>query len=569
LSIETPESGNPEASGTGGSQLGLWAQLTSFSVVFWICNTMEMFERLAYYGLRTVLPIYMVLAVEEGGPEFDHIQKGSIYGIWASVQSFLPIVAGGYADKYGYKLTIAISIAVKIVGYLVMAFAVDLAILTSAGASGSVPGHMHTYNWFLLGAVALAAGTAIFKPGIQGIIALQLNKDNDSVGWSVFYQLVNVGGFLGPFLAGVMRLMAWKWVFVSCAAVVALNYFLLLMFTEPGVRKGWEGIYKEARLFSEISWDSAIGICEPRLMSFLVVFSGFWMMFYQLFDLLPNYIDDWVDSSMVYTAFAAPVFAAFGSTPPEEWGGMIPQEMMININAGMCMLFAFLIGFVTGKVRSMVAMVIGILIAAFAIWGLGYSTNGWMVLGFIALFSLGELSASPTKMRYFSAIAPPEKKGLYLGYINATVGIGWALGSAIAGEMYQTTGDKVVLARKYLVEELGQSASVITELKKTDVLPKLAELTSNTDDGVRELLYNFYDPSAIWAHFALLGVVSMVGLMGFDLITRMKHRDEPFMLIVLTFLISAYTYGFGWAAVFSGAMCFFVMREAWTKNTAA
>ena len=67
------------------AQVGLWQQLTSFNLVFWIANTMEMLERLAYYGLRTVLPVYMVLAVESGGPEFSHEQKGMIFMWWAWV----------------------------------------------------------------------------------------------------------------------------------------------------------------------------------------------------------------------------------------------------------------------------------------------------------------------------------------------------------------------------------------------------------------------------------------------------------------------------------------------------
>ena len=81
------------------SDLGLLAQIQSFNAVYWIANVMEMFERLAYFGLRTVLPIYMVLSLEEGGPQFDHIQKGAIYAWWALVQSGLPVFTGGYADR--------------------------------------------------------------------------------------------------------------------------------------------------------------------------------------------------------------------------------------------------------------------------------------------------------------------------------------------------------------------------------------------------------------------------------------------------------------------------------------
>lgn len=527
-------------------QLGLFEQIRAFNKVYWIANVMEMFERLAYYGLRTVLPVYMVLSVEAGGPQFDHIQKGSIYAWWALVQSGLPVFTGGYADKYGYKLTVAVAIAVKMVGYLVMAYAVEMALLTSGGGSAGVPGHAHVYAIFLLGSLALAGGTAIFKPGLQGIIGLQLSEKNASVGWSVFYQIVNVGGFLGPFLAGWMRLMAWKYVFISCAIIVAFNYVFLLTFAEPDKEVSQDPEQDGAKgplAFFKVFWNSTIGICEPRLMAFLVVFSGFWAMFHQLFDLLPNYIDDWIDSSGVANAIAAPLLGLFGAEMPAEWAGNLPQEYMINLNAGMCMTFAFLVGYFTGKVRSMTAMIAGIFVASTAIWGLGVSTNGWVVLFAIACFSFGELMSSPTKMRYFSNIAPPGKKGLYLGYINATGGIGWFLGSLIAGEMYEQDGDKVVLARRYLTDQLGQAADVVEAMPKDQVVPTLAQAVNGTPDTVRLLLMETYDPSFIWTHFALIGIVSMVGLIVFDAITRAKVAAEPYLLTVLTGLVAFYTYG--------------------------
>lgn len=677
-----------------GENHGMWRQLTSFSVVFWLSNIMEMLERLAYYGLRTVLPVYMVLAVEAGGPQFSQIQKGVIYAWWATVQSGIPIVSGGYADKYGYKKTVGVSIAIKIIGYLIMAYAIELAAMATGGASIGQPGHEAVYCVFMVGALALAGGTAVFKPGIQGILALQLNEKNSSLGWSVFYQLVNVGGFLGPILAGVMRLMEWRYVFISCAIIVALNYIILFTFKEPetGVDKteGKETVRKTltvgtvllagawfagggivslmqvaergltdqvllaflmavligvllpigvlffmtatkklmvaaqdgdksavppTALFGvaalsvlvavgigvsgalpwvtalqvaggifavnifvvlgqkepddahkgditglqsafEVLWDSILGICEPRLMGFLVVFSGFWAMFYQLFDLLPNYINDWVDSRAVAETLVRPFMDL-----PTEWNGHLPQEYMININAGMCMIFAFLIGYYMGKVRSMVAMIMGMAVASLAIWSLGFSLNGWFILGAIACFSLGELMSSPTKMRYFSGLAPKGKKALYLGYINATSGIGWALGSIIAGKMYEEGGDKVNLARRYLVDELHQGGAKVEALKKTEVVPALAEAMGKDVEAVRELLFAHYDPSFVWDEFALIGVASMVGLILFDRITRAKlsFMVESGLVFALTAGLAGWTYGVVPGLCFGGCILTYLM----------
>lgn len=529
------------------STLSFGEQVRGLTWTYWVANAMEMMERLAYYGLRTVLPVYMVLAVEQGGPQFDHIQKASIYAWWAAVQSFVPIVSGGYADTFGYKRTVGVSIAIKVVGYIVMAYAIELAAMLTGGASVGQPGHAAVYGTFTAGALLLAFGTATFKPGLQGIIATQIKEENSSLAWALFYQLVNLGAFLGPPLAGVMRLMDWKYVFLSCAGIVSLNYLLFLSFPEPEEGKSTEA----PDSFLETLWKSAAGILEPRLLAFLAIFSGFWAMFYQLFDLLPNFIDDWVDSSDLYAAVALPLAGLVGQTPPEDWAGMVPQEHMINLNAGLIMLFAFAVGYATGRLRSMQAMIVGILVSAIGIYSLGLATSGFWILGSIVIFSIGEMMASPTKMRYFAGIAPPGKKALYLGYVNATTGIGWSLGSLIAGSMYEEGGDKVVLARRYLVEESGLAASEVTALAKTEVLPRLAETLGQTPAAAQQLLYDTYSPQHVWTWFTVVGVVSMVGLFAFDQITRKEAEWEESALIAVTTLTTGICYGV-WVGLWFG-----------------
>lgn len=535
------------------SKLSLAQQFASFSRTFWIANTVEMLERLAYYGLRTVLPIYLVLAVESGGPQFDHIQKGAIFAWWALVQSGVPVITGGYADRYGYKLTVAVSIAIKVAGYLLMAFAVDLAGWWTGGASIVAPGHPTTYAVFLVGALLLAFGTAVFKPGIQGILAHQLSPGNESTGWAVFYQLVNVGGWLGPFLAGYLRILDWTYVFVACAVIVSLNYLFLLTFPEPPA-----GPRKVGGL--RVAWDSVVGICEPRLLSFLVVFSGFWLMFHQLFDLLPNFIDQWVDSSGPLAA-VAPAMAALGIGVPEEWNGNLPQEYLINVNAGLIMLLAFAGGYLTGRVRSMTAMLVGIAISAVAIALLGTTRDGWWVVLAIAVFSVGEMAASPTKLRYFASIAPEGKKGLYLGYINATNGIGWFIGSRLAGKIYQSDGDIFVLARRHLVSTGGLSDAAATALPQTEVLPALGAHLGLAERAVQQVLWDAYQPQRIWLFLAMIGLTSMAGVIAFDQITRRNFPLEPWVLIGLTAAVSGFSYGWPWGLGFSLAMVGFLALQ--------
>jgi len=110
---------------------------------------MEMWERLAYYGMRVVVPIYIAQADEPGGLHFTQMEKGSIYAWWFIFQSVLPTFTGGFADRYGYKKTIFWAITLKVIGYVLMAT-------------------QRSYEGFFIGTMILATGTAIFKPGIQG-----------------------------------------------------------------------------------------------------------------------------------------------------------------------------------------------------------------------------------------------------------------------------------------------------------------------------------------------------------------------------------------------------------------
>ena len=494
-------------------------QLRSFSWVYWVANWMELVERFAYYGVRVVLPVFMVAAFEQGGPEFDHVQKGALYGVWALVQSFVPIFTGGFADRYGYKLNIAISTVLKIIGYVLMGYCIVLA----EGVAGMPlkearpQGIDLTYEIFYAGAMFLAFGTAIFKPGVQGLIANQMPKSAASLGWGLFYQMVNIGGFIGPLLAGYLRVLDWEYVFLACAAGISFNFLPLFFFQEPD----HHGAQRDEKP-RELLWNAVTGLLEPRLFFFTISFAGFWLMFYQLFDILPNFIDDWVDSR----AAAAALVSLVGSDAvPTVNGGNLTQEWIINFNALLISIFAFAMGYLTGKVRSLNAIVIGIAISAVGIYALGISMSGWWILGCVALFSLGEMTASPTKMRYLASIAPPGKEGLYMGYVNMTVGIGWSIGSIVAGEMYQQGGDKVVLARRYLVEQGGVAAEKVAAVSRNDLLPFFEQTMGVDAWETRQLLWDTYQPNSMWVIFTWIGLGSMVAIMLYNAVVHAADKN--------------------------------------------
>ena len=238
---------------------------TKLGRTFWTLNTIEMWERLAYYNLRVMAPIYIMQADNAGGLHLSAAEKGTIYAWWAIVQSLLPVITGGLADRFGFKRTLVGSVVTMMLGYLCIAFMRDL------------PG-LSNYWSVLIAVLVLAACTAFFKPGIQGAMAHQLTKANSSMGWGIFYWVVNVGAFVGHFLpslfllkgwfgAGVNSPEAWRNLFLASACFTSFNLLLLLTFRDvPSGASKTEGLGK-------VLWRTLANIAEPRLLSFIAIMS--------------------------------------------------------------------------------------------------------------------------------------------------------------------------------------------------------------------------------------------------------------------------------------------------------
>ncbi len=683
-------------SATAVKPAGLVEQVQNLDNRFWIVNVMEMFERLAYYGVRAVVAIYMVLPLEFGGPEFTHVQKGSIFAAWASVQSVLPVFTGGFADRYGHKRTIAVAIFIKIIGYIMMALFLD-------------------YWGFFIGCMLLAAGTAIFKPGVQGTLAATLKRSEASVGWAIFYQLVNIGGFLGPVVAGMLRILDWKYVFYSCAVIVAINYLWLPFYKDPTEEEGgdiekkqtlsmaalsrsvsskvatcWASIWVVALIASAWSWwqhsqagdvtnewlyfvwaalfafallvyvprkaeydagrgdafsvfiVSVAGLFQHRVIWFCLLFAGFWMMFNQVFDLLPNVIDDWVDTSGIIAslgeAYSSPlpptVLAIFlgcvfgfacsvciflamrpdrreaSSVPapaycivaltlaasavfplklylgPElasgtltpmalilglmaggtamlisipgrplalgaglvggaaailslrstliasapgmielaDQGAQVPPEWMINANPALIVFTMVGFGYLTSFVRPLTSILIGMVIATVGSIIAGTAAIGWVCIGGILVFSIGEMLSSPKKMEFLATLAKKGQEGTFMGYANMPVAIGWIAGSIFAGSKYEEEGDKVNLAKKHLEETLQVPSETIEALQKSEVVPLLAEKLQMTQLEVQSFLFETYKPWEIWIDIGLVGLASVVGMVLYSVVLGRVDR---------------------------------------------
>jgi POT family proton-dependent oligopeptide transporter len=459
-------------------RVSLYEEFSRLPRAYWMVNVMEMLERLAYYGVRVVIPIYIAQADEIGGLHFSQSDKGLIFMMWALVQTGVPVFSGGFADRYGYKRTIAVSIALKVAGYLIMATQREF--------------------WpFTLGCLVLALGTAIFKPGLQGTMVRTLTKENSSVGWGMFYMVVNIGGFLGPPLAHFLYGWSWPAVFYGCAAIVSLNFLMLA--TYPEVQAGGDqsgSPWKVARTTFR-------NLAQPRLATFILVMSGFWLMFMQLFDMLPNFIVDWVDSSDIVQRLHLPAFFTNETTR----GTMVAQEWMINANSGLIILGVVLVSHLVARMRRVHSIFIGTVVASLGLVAAGFTMSGYLCILGILMFSVGEMLASPKMSDYLGVIAPEGQKALYMGYANMPTAIGWAIGSILAGHIYENQGDKANLALRYLAEQ-GLPADV----PRNQAMEALQQALQLDARQATELLWHTYHPYELWYPFAAIGIASAVGM---------------------------------------------------------
>ena len=352
---------------------------------------------------------------------------------------------------------------------------------------------------------------------------------------------MNVGAFVGHYLPSVFLLKglfgaapnsaeAWRNLFFSSAVFTSFN--LLLLFTFKDVASG----ASKSEPLGKVLWRTLTNIIEPRLLSFILIMSCFWLMMYQLWDLQPNFIADWVDS----TGFAR----SLHWLPPgiqhfliEETprGPMIPQQVMLSFNSLFIIIGVVGAAWLTRKMRTLSAMLIGMCMATVGVLVAGWTQSaGMLVLG-ILFFSLGEMLTGPKKSEYLGLIAPPGKKGLYLGYVNIPVGIGVFAGSWIAGIVYGRYGEKAVLALRYLSEKtaLGagknwdgnvESLSTTLGITRTEAMIKLQEVTGLDSLAATKMLWDTYHPQYVWIPFALVGVVAAIALYIFGRMAR-KWND--------------------------------------------
>ncbi len=456
-----------ETTGLQAKKQPFLKQLTSLQANFWSACFMEILERLAFFGSRAVAPLYLVASSSQNGLDLNYKEKGVIYTVWALLQCLIPMVSGGYTDRYGYRKSLSVAFLINVVGYSGMAM------------SKPIADHLATMGWehagfwvFMAAACCVATGTAIFKPPAHGTIAKTTTEETSSLGWGIFYWVVNIGGALAPMGAATLRReIDWHIVFWAAAVVTALNFIpAFLFYREPAKTPPKEGEEQPHGPVGVFVHSIATILKDFRLIVFLGIFSCFWLMFMQLWDLLPNFIDEWVDTSRV-----AKYFEWFSSA----WvlgSGQVKPEMIINIDAIAIILLVIPISALIGKISKVAAMILGMVISLFAFVASGATMLGWFCCLAIFIFAIGEMICSPTFSAYVGLIAPPDKKALYMGYSNIPFAIGWALGNLLGGFVYEDYGARANLAMRELASSPQLVAKAARAADWSDSLEKIPDL---------------------------------------------------------------------------------------------
>lgn len=456
-----------------------------YNRTFWTANTMELFERLAWYGMFIVLANYLTGSTDSGALGFSQAEKGLLMGSIVGFLYFLPILTGSIADKFGYKKVLLVAYVIMASGYVMM---------------GMFRSFWAVYFAFFY----LAIGAALFKPVISATISKTTNDETSSIGFGLFYMMVNIGAFIGPVIASKLRFLDWKYVFMMSAASIMVNFFLVLLFYKEPKR-----ILNEEPLiqaFKKVFVNIWTGIKDIRFLIFLILIGGFWSMYNQLFYTFPVYIEQWVDLEKLYQDLFSfwPAFASAVGTANKT----VAPEMLVNIDAFYIIIFQILVSSFVMRFKPLKAMIGGILVCSFGI-GLSIATrNPFIMLFTIWLFAIGEMASSPKITEYIGKIAPPDKVALYMGFSFFPVFIGNIVAGYLSGPVYERMSDKFTLLKQELTSRNISFPEISDSFTQNDLFRLASNKTGMDLHELTNFLYDKYHPSQIWLLFTGIGVIS-------------------------------------------------------------
>ncbi len=369
---------------------------------FWVANIMELFERLAYYGQQIVFMVYLRNRIG-----FTEAEAGQLSGVFGGLIFLLPILGGTLADKWGFRKAFNVAFTVLALGYF---------LIGSVGMSAfsGIYGGVDHYWLLMIFLIFTAFGGSFIKPSVLGTVAAGSKKETKSLGFAIYYWLVNVGAMIGPTIAYLVRSsFGNEFVYivsaVSCFAMLVVN---LILYKDIKAE-----ITEPVESFAKKIKNLFVVLTNFRFMIFLLIYSLYWIIFWQEFIVIPYYITDFIGKSTPYEII-------------QSWGG-----------AGAIILFQIPINRLTKNLSTERAILTGFFISSL-IWVIiaVHPSIPTIAAGVIA-FSIGEMTQAPRYYEYISEIAPAGQQGLYQGYAFLPIAIARFVGDPIGGWLYERAKD--------------------------------------------------------------------------------------------------------------------------------
>ena len=381
---------------------------TRFPFVFWVANGIEVLERFAYYGIYMGFGIYLQqLGYSKG-------DLGIIQSIFLALSYLIPLFSGTFADKYGFK-------KVLIISYLVYLPTILLLIVTKS------------FSGIAITMLSIGFAAGIFKPLISGTVRVVTDRTNKTIGFGIFYAMVNVGASFGPIIMGKLRAISWDYVFITAAAAVGLMFIITLIFYKEPPRE-IEGITLKQKFK-----DMKEVLTDKKYLLFIILLGVFfWMPFWAFFNVLAVYINDYMNTAALYEGVKSILGSGITNIISSNNNGVWKINAEAISHTGyIIIVFQLLISRTFEKRPAIPSFLFGLFIAAAGFVVLGFSVtmaNELVFLG-IFLFAIGEMISSPRIQEYITWIAPKEKAGLYMGTNFLATFIGAVLSGIYTGVM--------------------------------------------------------------------------------------------------------------------------------------
>lgn len=420
----------------------------SFPKNYWTVILMEFFERGSYYGVMSILSVYLVMNVGEGGLGFSKESVGVIKSTITPLLYFLPILSGAIADRFGYRKTLMFAFTLLSLGYF----------LTSLFTA---------YHLVFASLLVMAVGAGFFKPIISGTIARSTDKSNSTLGFGIFYWSINLGAFIFPLiLVPILKQYSYSYIFIMAAIGTGWLFFLnFFVYKEPAKPAN-------SKKVGQVLTEALMVLGDFRFILMIVIYSGFWILYFQMFDSVLWYFKDYVDKTPI-DKFVNSILNIFTSNP--QW--KFDVEHVTVINAGTIILLQILVSNLVKTKKALPTMIFGIGLGTIGMGILAISTHPFIFIAGIIIFSIGEMTAHPKFISYVGLIAPEDKKALYLGYSFLYGVLGSGIGGILGASLY---------------------VHFVDYLK---------------------------NPTLLWIIFSMIGVVTIIGLLLFNKFLAPKNVD--------------------------------------------